>query len=468
MKILTLNCGSSSVKYMLYDWSKKRTLAKGVVERVTIGNSFCVHEKSGMGKVTVKHECPDHTTAIELLLKLLLGKYPGHEKYGVIRHQKEIDAVGHRVVHGGEKFTKSILIDDTALKTFEELCELAPLHNPPNVLGIKVAKKLLPDVPHIGVMDTAWHQTMRPPQFVYAIPYEWYEKYKIRRYGFHGTSLLYVAKRAAVLLGEGSFETNLIVLHVGNGVSANAVKDGISYDTSMGFTPLEGLVMGTRAGDHDSAIDHFIMEKENLGPGQVNEILNKKSGILGITGKYTDRRDVLKAMQEGDKNAKLAFETECYRLRKYIGAYYAALGKVDAIVWTAGVGEMGAETRARSLEGLENLGIRFDPEKNELARSRNAEFDISAPDSKTKIYVIPTDEEIVYVEDTVAILEGRYDVHTNFKYSFQDVDYRNRMRDEAFAKELEKRLQMAKALAQPFPSSLLPEEAKPYAWWLTK
>lgn len=466
MKILTLNCGSSSVKYMLYDWDKRWILARGIVERVTVGGSFCRHEKYGEGEVRIERECPDHGVAIKLILDLLLGRCPGYERYGVISDLSEISAVGHRVVHGGEKFTKSVIIDDEVLKTFKELFDLAPLHNPPNVMGIEAAMKLLPDVPHMAVMDTAWHQTIQPPQYIYALPYEWYERYRIRRYGFHGTSLLYVAKRAAVLLGKDPFEVNLISLHVGNGVSANAVKNGLSFDTSMGFTPLEGLVMGTRAGDHDAAADLYVMERENLTPKQMSDILNKKSGILGITGKYTDRRDVERAMEEGDERARLAFEIECYRLRKYIGAYYAALGHVDAIVWTAGVGEMSSKVRWRAMEGLEELGIVIDPELNELARSRNAEFRISAEGSKVKVFVIPTDEELVFVEDVVALLEGRYDVHTNFRYSFQDPSYRNRMRDEAFAKELKERPQMAKALALPFPDDLLPEEARPYAWWL--
>lgn len=465
MKILTFNCGSSSVKYMLYDWQKRWILARGIVERVTVGGSFCVHEKYGEDKITVRHECPDHGTAIELILNLLLGRHQGYERYGVIERAEEIDAVGHRVVHGGERFAKSVIIDERVLETFRELFDLAPLHNPPNVLGIEAAMRILPDVPHMAVMDTAWHQTIQPPQYIYALPYEWYDRYSVRRYGFHGTSLLYVAKRAAVLLGRDPFDVNVISLHVGNGVSANAVKKGLSFDTSMGFTPLEGLVMGTRAGDHDAAIDLFVMEREKLSPREMNDILNKRSGILGITGRYTDRRDVQRGMEEGDERAALAFEIECYRLRKYIGAYYAALGHVDAIIWTAGVGEMSSEVRRRTMDGLEELGIKLDHERNELARSRNAEFIISAGDSRVKIFVIPTDEEIVFVEDVVALLEGRYDVHTNFRYSFQEPDYRNRMRDEAFAGELKGKPQMAKALALPFPNDLLPDEARPYAWW---
>ncbi|HAA89283.1 MAG: Acetate kinase [Thermoanaerobacterales bacterium 50_218] len=443
MKILTLNCGSSSAKYMVYDWDKKEILCKGIVERVTIGDSFCVHEVTGRDAVKIEHDCPTHKEAVHLILDLLVS--PEH---GVLKSVKEIDAVGHRVVHGGEKFAKSVIITDEVLNTFKELQDLAPLHNPPNILGIEAARSLLPDVPHMAVMDTAFHQTMQPPQYIYALPYEWYEKYRIRRYGFHGTSHLYVSRRAAVLLGKDPSEVNLITLHVGNGVSFTAVKKGVSFDTSMGFTPLEGLVMGTRAGDHDAAIGLYVMQREGLSPKEMDSILNKKSGLLGITGKYTDRRDVLEAMEKGDERAKLAFEIECYRIKKYIGAYAAALGGVDAIVWTAGVGEMAADIRARAMEGLEFMGIKFDPEKNQLARSRNAEFDISAPDSKVKIFVIPTDEELVFVEDVVALLENRYDVYTNFKYSFQDPSYRNKMRDAEFQKQLQKKPEMAKAVAK--------------------
>jgi acetate kinase len=443
MKILTLNCGSSSAKYMVYDWDQKEILCKGIVERVTIGGSFCIHEVTGRDAVKIEHECPTHKEAVHLILDLLVS--PEH---GVLKSVKEINAVGHRVVHGGEKFAKSVIITDEVLNTFKELQDLAPLHNPPNILGIEAARSLLPDVPHMAVMDTAFHQTMQPPQYIYALPYEWYEKYRIRRYGFHGTSHLYVSRRAAVLLGKDPSEVNLITLHIGNGVSFTAVKKGVSFDTSMGFTPLEGLVMGTRAGDHDAAIGLYVMQREGLSPKEMDSILNKKSGILGITGKYTDRRDVLEAMEKGDERAKLAFEIECYRIKKYIGAYAAALGGVDAIVWTAGVGEMAADIRARAMEGLEFMGIKLDPEKNQLARSRNAEFDISAPDSKVKIFVIPTDEELVFVEDVVALLENRYDVYTNFRYSFQDPSYRNKMRDAEFQKQLQKKPEMAKAVAK--------------------
>jgi len=432
MIILSLNCGSSSVKYQLYNWTNKEIIAKGIVERVTVGNSFCVHEVNHKEKVTLKQDCPSHREAIKLIIDTLI-----HPEYGAIKKLSDIAAIGHRVVHGGEKFAKSVLINQEVLKTFKELSVLAPLHNPPNIMGIEAAMELLPDIPHAAIMDTAWHQTMPAHVYMYAVPYEWYEKYRIRRYGFHGTSLLYVAKRAAVLLNKDPFQCNLISCHIGNGVSINAVKNGLSYDTSMGFTPLEGAIMGTRAGDHDAALDFYVMQKESLSPQEIDSILNKKSGILGITGKYTDRRDVVKAANNGEDRAMLAVEMEVYRLKKYIGAYAAALGRLDALIFTAGVGEMSTTTRSKILEGLELFGIRYDSEKNSVARTRNKESDISAPDSKVKIFVIPTDEELVFVEDVVALIEGRYDIHTNFKYTFQEKGYKNLMRERAYKKEQE-------------------------------
>ncbi|MBP8717910.1 MAG: acetate kinase [Candidatus Atribacteria bacterium] len=434
MIILSFNCGSSSVKYQLYNWEKKEIIAKGIVERVTIGNSFCVHEVNNKEKITLKHDCPTHKEAIKLIVDTLI-----HPEYGAIQDLSEISAVGHRVVHGGEKFSKSVLINEEVLKTFKELAILAPLHNPPNIMGIEAAMELLPDIPHAAIMDTAWHQTMPSYVYMYAVPYQWYEKYRIRRYGFHGTSLLYVAKRAAVLLNKDPFQCNLISCHIGNGVSINAVKNGVSYDTSMGFTPLEGAIMGTRAGDHDAALDFYVMQKEGYSPQEMDAILNKKSGLLGITGKYVDRRDVVSAAEEGDERAKLAIEMETYRLKKYIGAYAAVLGRLDALVFTAGVGEMSDIIRAKVLEGLEILGIKYDPEKNRLARTRNKESDISAIDSPVKIFVIPTDEELVFVEDVVALIEGTYDLHTNFKYTFQDKSYKNLMRERAYEQECKER-----------------------------
>jgi len=444
MDILTLNCGSSSVKYQVYRWSEKKVLSKGIVERVGIGGSFIDHYANGKGNFKFEHNCPDHKVAIKLIIDTLLDS-----EMGVIKDLKSIQGVGHRMVHGGEKFAKSVIIDDEFLKTFEALSDLAPLHNPPNLFGVRAAKELLPDIPHCAIMDTAWHQTMPRNAYIYSLPYEWYEKYRVRRYGFHGTSFLYVAKRAAVLLGKGSFDVNLIALHIGNGVSANAIKNGISIDTSMGLTPVEGLVMGTRAGDHDAGIDIYMMRKENLTVDQLDNILNKKSGILGITGKYTDRRDVEKAANEGDDRAKLAIDIETYRLKKYIGAYYFALGHVDAIIFTAGVGEMSSVIRGRTLDGLEEVGIVYDKRKNEISKTRNAETEITGEGSKVRIFVIPTDEELVFVEDTVALLEGKYDIHTNFRYSFEEPDYLNPAREEAIKSELEKKPELGEIIVRP-------------------
>jgi len=444
MMILSLNCGSSSVKYRLYDYDKKETLATGVVERVTIGKSYI--QQSGLGRdpITIQSECPTHREAIKLIIDTLLDP-----KVGVVDDLAKISAVGHRVVHGGEEFKKSVVITDKTIETFKRLYSLAPLHNPPNVLGIEAAREVLPSIPHMAIMDTAWHQTMPPRAYFYALPYDWYTKYGVRRYGFHGTSFLYVAKRAALLLGKDPFECNLVCLHIGNGVSANAIKNGCSFDTSMGLTPLEGLVMGTRSGDHDAAIDLMVMEKEGKSPKEMNDILNKKSGLLGITGKFTDRRDVQKAAEEGDERARLAIDLEAYRIKKYIGAYMAAIGGADAVVFTAGVGEMSDLIRERSLEGLEFLGIKLDKEKNRLARTRNAETEISAGDSKVKVFVIPTDEERVFIEDVAALLEGKYDEHTRFQYRFQSPDYVNSQREQDFARECEKRPAMKRIQVKP-------------------
>ncbi len=444
MMILSLNCGSSSAKYRLYDYAQRETLATGIVERVGIGRSFI--NQSGMGRepLTIQHECANHKEAIQLIISTLLDP-----KTGVLDDLTKISAVGHRVVHGGEKFTKSVRITPETIETFKSLYSMAPLHNPPNVLGIEAAMDVLPNIPHVAIMDTAWHQTMPANAYIYALPYEWYEKYGFRRYGFHGTSFLYVAKRAALLLGKDPFKTNLVVLHIGNGVSANAIKNGVSYDTSMGLTPLEGLVMGTRAGDHDAAIDLAIMEREGKTPQQMNDVLNKKSGILGITGRFTDRRDVQKASEEGDVRSKLAIDVEAYRLKKYIGADMAAVGGADAVVFTAGVGEMSDLIRAKCLEGLEFMGIKLDPEKNRLAKTRNAETEISAADSKVKVFVIPTDEERVNIEDVAALLEGKYDEHTRFTYRFQSPDYVNSQREQDFDRECEKNPALRKIQVKP-------------------
>jgi acetate kinase len=396
MIILALNCGSSSVKYKLYDWEKRETLAKGEVERVGIAGGPANHREA---------------------LRQIIGSLPA----------AQISAVGHRVVHGGEKFKSSILITEEVLDAIKAVKDLAPLHNPPNIAGIEAAQEVLPGVPQIAVFDTAFHQTMPEHAFLYAVPYEWYGMYGVRRYGFHGTSHLYVSRRAAVLLGKPPLSTNLITMHIGNGVSISAIKEGVSVDTSMGMTPLEGAVMGTRCGDIDPAIILFMIEKEGFYADEIDTILNKKSGLLGITGKYSDRRDIEKAAADGDRRAQLAVEIETYHLRKYIGSYLAALGRVDAVVFTAGAGELNWKLRAGVLTGLENLGLIFDKKKNEAAVSRDKETLISDDKSPVKIYVIPTDEEIVFIEDVVAILEGRYETHTHFVYSFEDPKYKRKV-----------------------------------------
>ena len=434
MIILSLNSGSSSLKFLLFDYENQTTLATGIVERVTVGGSFIKYSANQGATIKIEQNCPTHKEAIKLILDTILDA-----KVGVLKNLNSIAAVGHRAVHGGEKFTKSVLIDKEVIQTFKDLYTLAPLHNPPNVLGMEAAMDVLPNVPHMAILDTAWHQTMPKHAYLYATPYEWYEKYRLRRYGFHGTSFLYVAKRAALLLGKDPFKTSLVCLHIGNGVSANAIKNGVSYDTSMGLTPLEGLIMGTRSGDHDAALDFFMMEKEGKTSKEMNDILNKKSGILGITGKYTDRRDVEIGAEKGDERCKLAIEMEAYRIKKYIGAYIAAIGGADAIVFTAGVGEMSDIIRAKACEGLEFLGIKIDPEKNSLSHTRNAETVISTDDSKVKVFVIPTDEERVFIEDVVALVKKNYDQHTNFTYQFQSADYVNKQREAEFERELAKK-----------------------------
>jgi acetate kinase len=404
MLILALNCGSSSVKYKLYDWGKRQLLAGGIVERVGATGG-----------------CPNHRTAIKQIIDSLTSR-----QQGVIREFSDILAVGHRVVHGGEKFKSSTLINKEVLEAIRGVQDLAPLHNPHNIAGIEAASEILPEVPHVAVFDTAFHQSIPEHAFLYAVPYEWYGMYGVRRYGFHGTSHLYVSRRAAVLLGKPPAETNLITLHIGNGVSITAIKNGLSVDTSMGLTPLEGAVMGTRCGDIDPAVILFMIEKEGFYVEEIDSILNQKSGLLGITGKYLDRRDIEKAAAGGDRRAQLAIEVEAYRLRKYIGAYQAILGKVDAIVFTAGAGERDWKLREKALHGLDGLGIKLDKRKNEMAVGREKESLISADASAIKVFVIPTDEELVFVEDVVAILEGRYQTHAHFTYSFEDPKYKRK------------------------------------------
>jgi acetate kinase len=443
MVILTLNCGSSSVKYQVYDWQNKEVLAVGVVERVTQGNSFISHKAIGKPEHVVEHDCPSHTVAVELIIRTLTDP-----ESGVISDMGTIAAVGHRVLHGGDKFTKSVIVNEEAMSTFIGIQNLGPLHLPANIAGIRAAQKVLPDIPHCAIMDTAWHQTMPPESFMYAVPYEWYNRYQVRRYGFHGTSFLYTAKRAAVLLKKDPFDVDLIIAHIGNGASINAVKKGCAFDTSMGLTPLEGLVMGTRSGDIDPAIINYICGQTGMSTADIDKVLNKQSGLLGITEKWADRRDVAQAAEKGDARAKLAQNLEGYRIRKYIGAYLAALGRADALVFTAGVGEMSPLIRALAASGLEELGIKVDPAKNAICRTRNAEACISTEDSRVKVFVIPTDEELVMTEDAYALMKGSYDVHTKFRYSFQENSYVNKGRLPGLAKDLEKNPGLADILVK--------------------
>lgn len=402
MKVLVINSGSSSIKYQLLDMKTEEVLSKGLVERIAIDGSRIVHRVNGE-KHIIEHEIPNHEVGLKLVLDLLTD-----EKYGVLKNLNEIEAVGHRVVHGGERFASSVKITDEVLKTIEALSFLAPLHNPANIMGIKSAMKLLPGVPQVGVFDTAFHQKMPAKAYLYAIPYEYYEKYKIRRYGFHGTSHRYVSKRAAEILGKPYDQLKVITVHVGNGASVAAVKNGISVDTSMGFTPLEGLVMGTRSGDIDPAIVEFLEKEEGLSAKEVVSILNKKSGVYGLTkGFSSDMRDIEDKAIEGDSVCRLAFDVYEYRIAKYIGAYAAAMNGVDAIVFTAGVGENSPIMREEIIENyLGYLGINVDKEANKV---RGEEKIISTPDSKVSVMVIPTNEELMIARDTKEIIEKGLD-----------------------------------------------------------
>ena len=398
MKILVINCGSSSLKYQLIDMETEELMAKGLVERIGIEGSRIKHETIGKEKKTIETPMQDHKRALELVMESLTN-----EEYGAIKSLDEIDAVGHRVVHGGEDFAQSVVIDEKVLKGIEDNVEIAPLHNPPNIMGIKACQRLLPNVKQVAVFDTAFHQTMPAESYIYALPYEYYEKYKIRRFGFHGTSHKYITNRAAEMLGKDVNEVNLITCHLGNGSSICAVKNGKSIDTSMGFTPLEGLAMGTRCGDLDPAILPFLMEKENLSTDEINTLINKKSGVLGISGVSSDFRDIEAARDEGNKRAKLALDIFEKRVRGYIGSYMTELDHVDAIVFTAGVGENSIEMRESIVNGLKSLGLKIDTERNNV---RGEDKLISADDSSIKIFVIPTNEELMIARDTKALVEA--------------------------------------------------------------
>ncbi|MCD6531946.1 acetate kinase [bacterium] len=398
MIILILNSGSSSVKYQLWDTGGEGMLAKGLVSRIGIDNPLLTHTARGKKYEFHPEGIIDHNTAVKLALDALV-----HPEHGVIESVDQIEAVGHRVVHGGEEFAESALITDEVIAAIERCIPLAPLHNPPNLMGIKACLKLMPGVPQVAVFDTAFHQTMEPHAYMYALPYELYEKYKIRRYGFHGTSHYYVAHQAAEMVGKPIEELRIITAHLGNGASMTAVKFGKSVDTSMGFTPLEGLVMGTRTGDMDPAIVMFVMKELGLSPDEANDYFNKKCGLMGLSGRSNDLRDVLEGAESGDPRCRLALDVYSYRIKKYIGAYAAAMGGVDVLVFTAGVGENSSYIRQRSTEGLAFLGIKIDPAKNEQAVG--TKMDISAPDATVRTFVIPTNEELVIATETERLVK---------------------------------------------------------------
>ncbi|PID59855.1 MAG: acetate kinase [Ignavibacteriae bacterium] len=396
MKILVLNCGSSSIKYQLIETDTEEALAKGQIERIGMSSAVLTHQPKGQDKIKIVGEILDHSIAMEYVIAVLLN--PNH---GVIADRSEIDAVGHRVVHGGETFSGSVLITDAVLQALKDNIELAPLHNPPNLKGIAAAKEHLPNVPQCGVFDTAYHSTMPPHAFLYGIPYKLYKRYQIRKYGFHGTSHRFVSYRASKVLDKPIEELKIVTAHLGNGASMAAIKHGKSIDTSMGFTPLEGLLMGTRCGDLDPSIITYVMGKEELSISETNTLLNKHSGLAGISGESSDMREIEQAVDEGDKKATYAFDIFCYRIKKYIGSYAAAMGGIDALVFTGGIGENSPKVRKAVCSELEFLGIHLDPDKNENA---TGEAFLSADNSKTSILRIPTNEELVIAMDSDKIV----------------------------------------------------------------
>lgn len=397
MKVLVLNCGSSSIKYQLIQTEIGEVLAKGQIERIGMSSAVLTHQPKDKEQIRIVGEILDHSIAMEYVIAVLLS--PNH---GVISNKNEIDAVGHRVVHGGETFSGSVLITDEVLKALKDNIELAPLHNPPNLKGIAAAKEHLPNIPQCGVFDTAFHAQMPPHAFLYGIPYKLYKRYKIRRYGFHGTSHRFVSERAAALLVKPIEELKIITAHLGNGGSMAAVKFGKSIDTTMGFTPLEGLLMGTRSGDLDPSIITYVMGKEELSISEVNTMLNKHSGLAGISGESSDMREIEQAVKEGDKKATYAFDVFNYRIKKYVGAYSAVMNGLDALVFTGGIGENSPNVRNSVCSDLEFLGIKLDPQLNENPKG---EAVISTEDSKTKVLRIPTNEELVIAMDTKKIVE---------------------------------------------------------------
>ncbi len=402
MKILVINAGSSSIKYQLIDMENEQVLAKGLCDRIGIAGGNFKHKVGGREDYKLEVQMKNHAEAVQLVLDTLVS--PEH---GVIGSLSEISAVGHRVLHGGEKFSGSVVIDEKVLATIEECCELGPLHNPHNLTGIRACEKLMPGVPQVAVFDTGFHQTMPDYAYLYALPYEYYEKYHIRRYGFHGTSHRYVSMRAAEMLGKKPEELRIVTCHLGNGSSIAAVKNGKCYDTTMGLTPLEGILMGTRCGSIDPAIVPLLMKKENLTPDEIDTIMNKKSGILGLTGGVTsDNRDIEEGARNGNKRYQLIEAMLVHQLTKYIGGYAAAMGGVDAIVFAGGIGENNPHYRSRVAENLAFLGVKIDEETNQKAKRTSVEYDISAPDARVKMLVIPTNEELMIAKDTEELTRG--------------------------------------------------------------
>ncbi|MDI6784206.1 MAG: acetate kinase [bacterium] len=396
MKVLIINCGSSSIKYQLLEMPEQTVLAKGLLEKIGEETSGLTHQAKGKS-TQIKKPIANHELGLQLITQMLTDP-----EIGVMQNINEISAVGHRVVHGGEKFSDSVLITKEVIDAIQEYADLAPLHNPPNLTGIKAATAILPNTPQVAAFDTAFHQTMPKHAYIYGIPYEYYEKYKVRRYGFHGTSHRYVARRAVALLGKNKSETNIITCHLGNGCSITAVERGNSVDNSMGLTPLEGLVMGTRAGDIDPGIIFYLAEKLHLSIAQITQMLNKKSGLLGLSGISNDVRNLLEEAEKGNDRAQLALDVFCYRVKKYIGAYMAVLGKTDALVFTGGIGENATLLREKICANLDWLGITLDRELN--TKTQRKEQCISSPESRVKVFVIPTDEEARIAVDTCDIV----------------------------------------------------------------
>ncbi|KAB0668272.1 acetate kinase [Oryzomonas sagensis] len=418
MNILTLSCRTHSIKFHLFTWGGESLLAAGDVKRVGLGGTSISLKVTGRENETREVEFVDHRGAVSLILAIL-----DDPRHGIGEEAVQIGAVGHRVAHGGEQFRHSVVIDDQVLEAIRDLQQLAPLHNAANIAGIEAAAELLPHIPHVAIFDTAFHVTMPDFAYIYPLPYEWYKKFGVRRYGFHGPSHIYLSRRAAMLLGKRAAACNLITIHIEKGVSLCAIKNGVSIDTSMGLTPLEGAVMETRSGDFDAGITPFIMQQLNLSAREIESILNQKSGMLGITGLNTDRRHILEAASTGHARCKLALKMEAYRLKKYIGAYLAAVGPLDAVVFTTGVGEWEWLARELTLEGLECFGILPDPERNRAARSEREEALITADASPVKVFVMPTDEELVFAQDVTAILAGEYSDHQHYDYSFARPDF---------------------------------------------